>query len=547
MLNIINYLFNLIVSDKNTADYILFNKKIFNQNHIKSKGVILVEFHNWHPLHIAFSFLSNFLSKKFLSQIVAYPGYINISQNIDQNFTNKIKWTVGNFLGLKNFGVYRSFGTKKILYPMMSKEIIKKGTIETEKKFKKLKNKNDVLKINIEGILIGDLIYDTFLKKFKVETVDIKSADFYEFFQNTVILFYYWKNYFKLNKVNAVIISHAVYTLAIPARIAMSNKVKVFISNHSSIYNLTKKNYLSFKEFKFFKSKYLKLNKKIRNLGIKIAKDRIKKRFEGKIGVDMWYSKASSFQKVPKKIKRVINENNKIKVLIATHCLFDSPHVSGNFFFTDFSEWLNYLGKLSNKLDYDWYLKSHPYYIKESFNKINKIIRKYPKIKILDPSTSHHQIIKEGIDIVLTCMGTIGFEYALFNKTVVNASIHNPHYLYNFNLNPNNLIKYKYILNNLKKYKKMKINKNQIYMYYFMMHIFHPKNWLFNKIEDVEKKCGSYYGMYSSQIYQCFKEEFSSIKFNKINNIINDFYNSKNFKLEYNNISKNFREYLSTI
>ena len=112
---------------------------------------------------------------------------------------------------------------------------------------------------------------------------------------------------------------------------------------------------------------------------------------------------------------------------------------------------------------------------------------------------------KEGLDIVLTCMGTIGFEYALFNKTVVNASIHNPHYLYNFNLNPNNLIKYKYILNYLKKYKKMKINKNQIYMYYFMMHIFHPKNWLFNKIEDVEKKCGSYYGMYSSQIYQCFK------------------------------------------
>ena len=80
-----------------------------------------------------------------------------------------------------------------------------------------------------------------------------------------------------------------------------------------------------------------------------------------------------------------------------------------------------------------------------------------------------------------------------------------------------------------------------------MMHIYHPKNWLFNKIEDVEKKCGSYYGMYSSKIYQCFEEEFSNIKLNKINNIIKDFYNSKNFKLEYNNINKNFKEYLSTV
>ena len=85
-------------------------------------------------------------------------------------------------------------------------------------------------------------------------------------------------------------------------------------------------------------------------------------------------------------------------------------------------------------------------------------------------------------------MGTIGFEYALFGKTVVNASINNPHYDYNFNVNPKNFKEYDRILNSLEKYKKIKIDKNKIFEYYFMMHIFHPKNWIFKNIDIIEKK-----------------------------------------------------------
>ena len=97
----------------------------------------------------------------------------------------------------------------------------------------------------------------------------------------------------------------------------------------------------------------------------------------------MWYSKASSFGKI-KNNKKVLNKSKKLKVLIATHCLFDSPHVSGNFFFNDFSDWLHYLGNLSDKTNYDWYLKAHPYFIKDSYNKIKKIVKKnIEKLKLL--------------------------------------------------------------------------------------------------------------------------------------------------------------------
>ena len=544
MLNCFIYILNFILADKNTANFIKFNNNIFKKNKLNKKSKILVEFHNWHPLHIAFSIVANYLSKINSSSIIAYPGYINISQNLEQNFLGKIKWYLGFKLSIKNFGVYKSFGTEKILFPSISEEIKTLGEKKAILIFKKIKNKKQILSISVNGVLIGDLIYDTYLKKFKSDTIDLQHPNFFQFFKNTIVLYYFWLDYFKKNRVSSVIISHAVYTLAIPARIAMKNKIKVFIPNHSSIYNLTNKHKLSFLEFKFFKKKFSKLNKDLRTKGIEISKKRIKDRFNGKVGVDMWYSKASSFKKITNN-KKVLNKTKKLKVLIATHCLFDSPHVSGNFFFNDFSDWLHYLGNLSNKTNYEWYLKAHPYFIKESYNKIKKIIKKYKKINIIEPNTSHHKLISEGINVVLTCMGTIGFEYALFNKTVVNASTNNPHYNYNFNINPKNFFEYDKILNNLTKYKKIKINKNKIFEYYFMMHIYHPKNWIFKNIEAVEKKCGSYSQMYSSKIYECFQDEYSRENFNKINKVFENFYKSNNFKLDYKNLSLSLNKYLN--
>ncbi len=543
MLDLFSSIINNIISDKNTSNYIKFNRKIFKKKTNKTKGIILVEFHNWHPLHIAFSIVANFLSERFSSKIIAYPGYLNISQGLEKNFINKIKWSLGNYFKLKNFGVYQSFGTEKILNLNISSNIKERGITKAINIFKKINDKKKILDIKINDILIGDLIYDTYLKKFKIETINLNDPKFFDFFKDTIILFYYWDNYFKKNKINGVVISHAVYTLAIPARIAMKYRIKVFIANHSTIYNLSKKNKLAFYEFKYFKQKYLQLNRRVKKLGIEISKKRVAERFSGKVGVDMWYSTASSFTKI-KSNKRILKRNHKLKVLIAAHDLFDSPHVSGKFFFSDFYEWLEYLGKVSNKFDYEWYLKVHPYFIEDSYEKIKIIISKYPKIKIINPKTSHHQLLKEGIDIILTCMGTVGFEYALFNKTVINASIHNPHFEYNFNVNPKNFKEYQKVLSNLSKYKKISINKKSIYEYYFMMHIYHPKNWIFKNINNVEKLCGSYQNMYSSKIYKYFQKEYSKNRFNKINLIFKNFFESNNFKLDYKNITNNFEKYI---
>ena len=55
------------------------------------------------------------------------------------------------------------------------------------------------------------------------------------------------------------------------------------------------------------------------------------------------------------------------------------------------------------------------------------------KYKWIDPSTSHKQIISEGINLALTVDGSIGLEYPYFGIPVINASKFNCHINYKFN------------------------------------------------------------------------------------------------------------------
>ena len=77
----------MIEKIKNTLvrkKYINFNKKIFKNYSKKSNSKILVEFNAYSSIHILSSFLSNFLSKKTNSKIVAFENYSLLSYSFSR-------------------------------------------------------------------------------------------------------------------------------------------------------------------------------------------------------------------------------------------------------------------------------------------------------------------------------------------------------------------------------------------------------------------------------------------------------------------------------
>ena len=513
--------------DRWTAAFIVHNKKIWKDYaNNKAESEILFEVNPMHSAIISYSYLANILSKKYNAKIKGYvlckPGRLK------------------QYLSPVTHKLFKSFNTREIFYLDFTRSQLKKRDRLFNKIYPDLKTKKDVEDLSIEGTLIGDLIYDSHLMKNKVPTVNITNLSFQESLKQSLGIYIFWRDYFDTHDVKAVNVSHCVYTTAIILRLAIRRNIPAYQINATHAYYLTKKNLWAYDDFYYFPEEFRKLSHEEQKSGLFEAEKRLEKRFAGDVGVDMNYSKKSAYTRINN--NKVLSESPQIKIFVATHCFFDSPHPYGVSLFPDFYEWLTFLGKISEKTDYDWYIKTHPDFLPGNIPIIEEFINKYPKFTLIPAETSHHQIIEEGIDFALTVHGTIGFEYAALGVTVINASMCNPHIAYNFNIHPKNVEEYERILLDLPN-QKLNVDVNEVYEYYYMKFISNNvENWLFNDYAGFINEIGGYAKQFGTISYQKFLEEFSSEKHERIIYSLNNFIESKDYCMQKKHYSKDFQK-----
>ena len=508
---------------------IIFNKKNLNYKTQKAKNLVLVDYTYTVQQHVPYSYLSYVLSKKYNAKLLLFKADIAIS------FLKNIYFQFCYYFSIYPFSIFKSFGVLSSVFYIFTKEDKDQSLILFRKILSKIKNKDDILKIKIKKIVIGDLIYDHYLKMYRTPTIEINDKAFIDFLFHSILFFNYWKRFFKTNKIKAVIAGHSVYLTGIICRIAIEKKIPVYFLTLEKLYKLDKKNVHPQLSFKYLKKNFKELSTNEQRQLVNRARERIDLRIKkNKIGVDMYYSKKSAWLNSNSN-KHVLFKSNKIKILISPHCFFDSPHVNGKMLFPDFYEWINFLGNISEQTDYHWYIKSHPDYLPGNELIIRNFANKYKKFNILHPNTSHHQIIKDGINFVLTCYGTIGFEYAIMGLPVINASTNNPHVNYNFNIHAKSISNYRNILLNLNKI-KLNIKKNEIYEYYGMRFLASKVSYIF---DDNEKFLNKYnYELHSMPLkfYSDFINQWNEEEHKKIINNINSFLRSKSYNMQKKHI-----------
>ena len=390
-------------------------------------------------------------------------------------------------------------------------------------------------------IIIGDLIYDTFLLRTNSATINFKDKRLQEIFFEALALVDYWENYFKHNLVKTVCISHCVYLGAIVGRVALHNDISVYQVNTNSIYKIDKNNLFAYSDFKHYKKSYKTLPEDVQINGIEKAKKRLELRFNGQVGIDMFYSSKSAFAE-----KTGINPlipSNRIKVLIAVHDFYDSPHSFGNNFYPDFMIWLEKLNQLSETLDYDWYVKTHADVTDIGQSDLQEFIDKSNGFKLIPKSTSHYDLIDGGIDCVLTVFGSVALEYAALGKLCINASRNNPHVEYNFSFTPVNREDYEFTICNLQKFldqhrvAKAKY-RDEIYEYYFMHNIYNFKDWLFYDSDQLQRNMLSYENSLGYKLLKYYVTSDNVRKFDELYPLIINFLESDSQTL--NNSHLNF-------
>ena len=472
--------FNLLKEIYYLHKYGNFISKVFKNNskiNNDKKDLIIVELNNLYGSHIAYSYILDKLKKKFLTNNIGL-----FKSSFDSNSYHYTLHKILNFFNLHYYKWYKSMGNSKFIFHRMDKKLNK-----YKKYLKKIKNRKNLLEFKIDGILYGDLIYDSYLRYNTEHTLTVNDKKFKIFFLKSIAYYFFCKDLFEKHNIHCVLLSHTVYLPAILGRIALSKNKLFFCASLTHCANLSKEFYY-LEHFREYKKLFLQLPKNEKsNLMIK-AKNNMQKHFKGVITDQFENLKQSPF--AGKIEKNLISNSSKIKILVASHCFTDSPHVHGNFLFDDYYDWVENLGKISLKTDYEWYIKPHPnkYHEKKNLELINDFVKKYKKFKIIDNYQSHFSYM-EKIDFFLSIDGHIAEEMSYFNKKVIIANKSGRMGSYKFVLNPNTKKDYINLLLNLNKKVQLKIDRKEVFLAHCVNHIFAHQNYL-TQVRKLSNKIG---------------------------------------------------------
>ena len=393
-----------------------------------------------------------------------------------------------------------------------------------------IKTKRDLEELRVDEFWIGDLVYDKYIRHREVTTVDIGNAELAAELREALGYLIHWRKYFASHRVKAVLVGHCVFPWAgVITRVAVEASVPVYLVQMNRLYYIDRShNSRPYNEYVDHPRHFARLSDEHQARARAEARERVAKRLRGERDVGLHHLLNPTHGAASG--KRVLAESPRMKVVVASHCFSDDNHVYGNNLFPDFNEWLLFLGTISERTDYDWYIKLHPDRYPWETKHIEAFVERFPKFTILPSDTPHGQIKADGVSCVLTVYGTIGFEYAAMGIPVVTASLWNPTVAYDFNVHPKTVAEYERTLMNLGNL-KVTINLDRVYEYYYCQYIDVADDWLYDDFGGVYGDLAASQGVVGSRAYTRFLEEFTDEKHRSILETVERFVRSGDYNL----------------
>lgn len=463
---------SLFFYDNNEKKFIRFFSKLKKKNNSNLKKKILVTVINdyYWLSRVALAKNNEFKDYEFIGYWPEVVKPRNKSDNyllyILKNIFRPIYYF---FLKKKWFHLYKKIGITKIVTPeYLSKKYDKEIDYnKVNEKFinlkKKIKTKKDILKIKIDNIYCGDLIYDSYLRFRNLPTVNTKDKYLDYIIYNTVKYNFIFKKFSKNIDIFFSIYSTYVQH-GLPVRVFLEKRKKVITDGNNQYFKILSnkdnshvENYNNFrKDFKKIKNKKYFLN---------ISKKLIKEYFFGrnKKSSIYYYLDKNPYEK--KKITKIKNLDG----VIFLPNFFEAQREWGKILFNDFYEWIFFTIELLKKTKLKFMIKPHPSINsinKESKKVIDEIKLRYPELKWLNPDESNNKIFKS-IKFGISMWGSILWELAYFNKIAISCGDH-PAKSYNFIFLPQNLKEFEKLVINLSTIKNKNYKKEDIYEYIYM-------------------------------------------------------------------------------
>ncbi|MCL1139585.1 hypothetical protein [Shewanella pneumatophori] len=288
----------------------------------------------------------------------------------------------------------------------------------------KIKSLDDIESIKYEGILIGDLIYDTYIRMLDGKYSPNKDFQLFKYIVTAIFNYKIVSGLFDEKNVGYVIVADKCYLKhGVLYRVAIERSIKVLMPTKELKY-LHKDNIKTHFYHPEISLEKMELDFKGIDIESEVALY-FDKRFSGEINqIDVLTSYRNKRVYSSEELITIMSlDRTKKNVIIMPHAFSDFPHIAEGLY-NDYYVWLVELLKMVKDIhNVNWLIKPHPTsYVFNEIGVVESLLNDLgaSNVKVV-PKDMNTASVKDIADVILTVRGTPGLEFATFGIPVVTA------------------------------------------------------------------------------------------------------------------------------
>lgn len=291
-----------------------------------------------------------------------------------------------------------------------------------------LQNQDEAFNLEVDGIEVGDLIVDSYLRFRPSPRFDEKDPFVRRLVWQALRDVRQAQQYFRTAKPKLYLTSYSTYIEhGIAVRVALQHGVRVWSFGNLTRYGkrLSLQDAYHTPDCSHYRSIFEKLDRQEERLDE--ARAQLELRLAGGIDTATSYMRRSAYSASNALVPEGLNR----AVVIFLHDFYDSPHVYPTLVFCDFWRWICFTIETLQRTGISFYLKPHPNQIALSDTALAELRKKYPNLNWLPSGVTNVQLANAGIICGITVYGTVAHELAYLGVPSIGCAQH-PHHTFDF-------------------------------------------------------------------------------------------------------------------
>ncbi len=289
--------------------------------------------------------------------------------------------------------------------------------------WKKLASKTQLLEMTVDGVKIGDLVNDTYLRFKPAATVDLHNPYLWVVLWQALRDLRAARRYLVRAHPRMLLTTYSTYVqhgIAVRAALAAGVAVFSFGNYQEFAKRLRSDDVVHTRNPDHYRSGFALLPNPLHRLAD--ADTALAARLTGIIDPATAYMARSAYAAGSSPLPPGLRGS----IVMFLHDFYDSPHCYRWMIFADFWEWSTTTLQIARAAGIPVFVKPHPNQIFESNAIVRDLMERFPEAKLLPADISNVQIAAAGAACAVTVYGTVAHEMAYLGLPSIAAG-HNPH------------------------------------------------------------------------------------------------------------------------